>query len=275
MVTWVPPSLAFQSDTFTITWYGIILSGAVLVGYVMVVLLTRLHDKKRGTNYERHIDPLFWWSFVPALLGARILFIAYHPSYFSSYPAEMIAVWHGGLVWHGALIGCLAGSALYCAWKKIPWLALADIAAPALALGQAIGRWGNYFNQENYGLPTDMPWGIIIEPQNRVSGFEQFVSFHPAFLYESLWDIALFIFLWKIIRQKVLRTSPSAGTPGMIFAFYVIVYSVGRFAIELLRIDTVPVLWGLRAPQWISLGFIMIGILVIYGVLHKRKKMIH
>lgn len=269
MISWVPPAIAFQLDAITITWYGIILSGAVLVSYIVATLLAQFHDKRRGTDYGRHIDSLFWWTFAPAFLGARILFIVYHPFYFASHPAEMIAVWNGGLVWHGALIAGLAGSAFYCAWKKIPWLALADIAAPAIALGQAIGRWGNYFNQENYGLPTTLPWGIVIDPLNRIEGYEHFISFHPAFLYESLWNLILFFLLLRLFCQYILGASLPRMGSGLLFSLYFISYSLGRFAIEFLRIDTVPVLFDLRAPQWWSVGIIAAGGILLWFVSKK------
>jgi phosphatidylglycerol:prolipoprotein diacylglycerol transferase len=138
-------------------------------------------------------------------------------------------------------------------------LLLLDLLASALVIAQAIGRWGNYFNSELYGRPSDLPWAIPIAWQNRMAGFENFTHFHPTFLYESLWCLFIFIFLfWRIKKIK----------PGLIFLLYLFLYSLGRFLIEFLRIDYQPVWFGLRLGHWTSLILIILSI-VFYFILKK------
>lgn len=259
---WIPSSTVAIGG-LSLSLYGMMMGLALISAYIIALLIARRFDRVRGTHIEDHIDGLFWWIFVPALIGARVLFIAYHPDYFASAPQEAFMIWHGGIVWHGALIGGIIGSAACCAWKKISWFDMADILAPTLALGQAIGRWGNYFNQENYGLPTNVSWGIPIDLVHRLQGYEQFQYFHPTFLYESLWDIALFGALLYMLFRWVMQKRSAWYRSGMIFMLYLILYSAARFAIEFIRIDTVPVIWGLRIPQWWSVDLTLAALIII------------
>jgi len=137
-----------------------------------------------------------------------------------------------------------------------------------VALGHAIARWGNFFNQEAYGAATTLPWGIAIDPSYRVAGFELATHFHPTFLYESLLNIGIAgVAIWLLVRKNV-----QTRVRGLIFALYLGLYGFGRFGIEYLRIDPVPVWWGLRVPQWWSLGLIVVAIGVGYVLLSKKTK---
>ena len=146
------------------------------------------------------------------------------------YPAKILAVWEGGLSIHGGLIlGPLVGA--WLAWKwGLPILRGLDVTAPSFAIGQAIGRWGNFFNEEAFGRPTALPWKLYISPPHRPPGYTQFDYFHPAFLYESLWALAIFgvLVLWLRLREQ----------PGALFFAYIGLYSIGRFAIEAIRLDS-------------------------------------
>lgn len=269
---WIPSSTVAIGG-LSLSFYGMMMGLALISAYIIALLVARRFDRMRGTHIEDHIDGLFWWIFVPALLGARVLFIAYHPDYFASAAQEAFMIWHGGIVWHGALIGGIAGSAAYCRWKKISWFDMADILAPALALGQAIGRWGNYFNQENYGLPTDLPWGIPVDFAHRLAGYEQHTYFHPAFLYESMGNSLLFVALLYLVYHGILKKQVQKYRSGMIFMLYLAMYSLGRFAIEFLRVDIVPVVWGMRMPQWWSIGIVTSIVLLFIQLIKKPRSL--
>lgn len=245
-------------------WYGFFFAVGFLAAYSIALFFLRKRRDVIGIDISSATLPLV----VGGMVGARAMFVLYHLPYFMQYPAEIPAIWHGGWVWHGALIGGGLSLLMYARKKRISFLRLADMIVPGLALAQSIGRWGNYVNQEAYGLPTGLPWGIYIEPTNRLAGYEQFTYFHPTFLYESLWDLALFILLF-ILTFRWYRSDAIHVPSGIIFTVYLVGYSLGRFVIELLRIDIVPAFAGLRAPQWISLILIVAG---MYLLTHQKFK---
>jgi phosphatidylglycerol:prolipoprotein diacylglycerol transferase len=189
---------------------------------------------------------------VAGLAGARAWEVAFNWDYYGRHLDKIIAVWEGGLAIHGGiLVGFLVGIALALRWR-VPVLPSLDVAAPSVVLGQAIGRWGNFFNEEAYGRPTDLPWKLYISPDHRVPPYENAEFFHPAFLYESLWDLAVFgaLALWVRPRHR--------GQPGAVFFWYLGLYSLGRFAIEGLRIDSFW-LGGWRVAQLASLAGILLA----------------
>ncbi len=250
------------------TQYGLIFAFGSLLAYGVAKFL---FFRFTSTVPQRvSFDAVFLVSVTGGIVGARLLFVFYNFSYFSAYPSEIPAIWHGGWVWHGGLIGGALALFVYSRIKKIPFLLLTDILAPCLALAQSIGRWGNYFNQELYGKPTDLPWALFIDIEHRMTGFESSAYFHPTFLYESLWSFVLFIVLFLVsIRFAIPRGATIQ--PGLITALYLFFASLGRFGIEFIRIDDVPIFWGLRAPQWIALTLIGVAIAIL---LQRRKKMV-
>lgn len=149
--------------------------------------------------------------------------------------------------------------------RRSPWL-LTDLLVAPLVLGQAIGRWGNYFNQELFGRPTNLPWGIPIDAVNRPVQFAGDKYFQPTFLYESILDLILFFILFIIVRKK--------ATQGVLTMTYLISYGVIRFALEFMRTDTTPIIWGLRLPQWASLGLIVVSVVFWLILRHKNSKTI-
>jgi prolipoprotein diacylglyceryl transferase len=168
-------------------------------------------------------------------------------------PVGALEIWNGGLGIWGAIAGGLLGAWLYCRRHGILLRPLADALAPGLLLAQAIGRFGNYFNQELFGRPTDVAWGLEIDRAHRPPGFEQYATFHPTFLYEALWNVAgLALLIWLDRRFKLGY--------GRVFALYVMIYTSGRGWIEALRIDTIELndVLGLRWGVWMSIGlFVM------------------
>jgi len=240
--------LIFGGD-FVIYYYGIIL----MIGTIMGGWLATREMRRRGHDPEMVWDLLIWLV-VGGIIGARLWHV-FTPSpssiaqgittqYYLTHPFDLINLRRGGLGVPGGVMGGAVALFLYVRRNKIPkfseWV---DIIAPCIALGQAIGRWGNFFNQELYGAPTDLPWKIYIDPQHRLQGYENVSYYHPLFLYESLWDLAnMFFLLWIIRRFKDLLK------PGDVFLVYLITYPVGRFFLDFLRLDASQVA-GVNANQ--------------------------
>jgi prolipoprotein diacylglyceryl transferase len=190
------------------------------------------------------------------VVGARLYHVATNPElYFAPGrdPLRALYIWHGGLgIWGGVAGGAL-GVFVYARRNDIPFRDLADALAPCLPLAQAIGRFGNWFNQELFGRPTDLPWGLEISPQNRPESYKSSPTFHPTFLYEATWDLALVgVLIWAERRFRL--------TGGRLFALYVMGYTAGRAWIESLRVDPANMLWGLRLNEWTSLVLFLAGL---------------
>lgn len=202
---------------------------------------------------------MFPWVLISGVIGARLGFILVNlgNSFYSQNFLNIIDITKGGLSIQGAVIGGAVAVIIYCNRSRLSPLKWGDITAPGLALGQAIGRWGNYFNQEAFGSPTTLPWGIQIsvQRQREVAGqeFGPDVHFHPTFAYEMLWDLFNFVLLMWLGRQKRIKF-----VDGDIFWIYMVVYSIGRFAIESIRVDSARV-EGIAVPQVIALLSILLG----------------
>ena len=234
-----------------IRWYGLLIASAVLIG----VSLSTYLAKRRGVNPDL-ISDLAIWLVVAAIPCARLYYVAFEWESYASRPAEILAIWHGGIAIHGALIGGTLASLIFARLNKISFWVLADLVAPSVILGQAIGRWGNFFNSEAFGRPTNLPWKLYIPPMQRPPGYGQFEYFHPTFLYESLWNVGVLIlllglFFWGLQGKMPLKL-------GTLILVYLIAYSVGRFWIEGLRMDSL-MLGPLRIAQVVSLGGIGLG----------------
>jgi phosphatidylglycerol:prolipoprotein diacylglycerol transferase len=235
-----PGAVAFQIGPLVIRWYGILMATSI------VVALWLAHRQARAEGLPADdIIAAGQWSILAGLVGARAYEVIFNWSYYGQYPWKIIAVWEGGLAIHGGmLVGFLVGVALGVRWR-LPVLRGLDVTAPSFAIAQAIGRWGNFFNEEAFGAPTDLPWKLYISPPQRPPGYSQFETFHPAFLYESLWDLLVFVALVAWVRPRF------RAQPGTVFFAYVGLYSAGRFLIEGLRLDS---FWigSLRVPQLAS-----------------------
>jgi len=261
--------LPFLNTSFHIYFYGILIT----LGVIVAALLARLEAKRRGQDPEIVWDLLFWLV-VAGIVGARIWHIFTPPPsmvaqgittmYYLTHPLAAIDIRAGGLGIPGAIIGGALALLIYSRNKKLNFLAWADIIAPGVALAQAIGRWGNFFNQELYGRPTNLPWKIYIDPAHRVAGFENFSYYHPLFLYESLWNLLNMAFLlWCGRRFKEWLK------PGDLFLFYMILYSIGRFSLEFLRLDSSQVA-GINFNQY----FVAVVAVVSTGIViwnHRRR----
>jgi phosphatidylglycerol---prolipoprotein diacylglyceryl transferase len=238
----------FQLGPLFVRYYGIIL----MLGAVAAAILAEREARRRGHNGDLVWDGLIW-VLIGGIIGARIWHILTPPpsmveagitvSYYLTHPLDMLAIWRGGLGIPGAVIGGIVALYLFCRKRKLEFALWLDIASPALALGQAIGRWGNFVNQELYGAPTNLPWKIFIEPQYRLEGYQDQAYYHPIFLYESLANFGIVIFLLWLSRRKAdwLKT-------GDIFLVYLILYPIVRFLLEFIRLDSAQVA-GLNANQ--------------------------
>jgi len=238
--------IAFHLGPFKVHWYGIILATAMLLG----TILAAREAGRKGLDPD-HLYNLALYMIPGAILCARAYYVIFNWSYYSANPLEIPAIWHGGLAIHGAILGGAVIGYLYARHNRLGFWLLADIVAPSLVLGQAIGRWGNFVNQEAYGVPTDLPWAMYIAGEYR----------HPTFLYESLWDLGVFfVLLWQR-KNESLRE-------GDLFLIYLVLYSLGRFWVEGLRTDSL-MLGPLRMAQIISIFFVGLGCLLLY-LRHRR-----
>jgi phosphatidylglycerol---prolipoprotein diacylglyceryl transferase len=244
-----------------IRWYGFLIASAVLIG---VSLSTHL-AKRRGINPDL-ISDLSIWLVVAAIPAARLYYVAFEWNQYANNPAEALAIWHGGIAIHGAILGGLVAALIFARLRQVAFWQLADLVAPSLILGQAIGRWGNFFNSEAFGRPTDLPWKLYIPLAQRPPGYTQFDYFHPTFLYESLWNLAVFALLISLFRWGLKHSGRLKV--GTLFLTYLVAYSLGRVWIEGLRMDSL--MFGpLRVAQLVSLVGVAIGtlgLIWLYGL---------
>lgn len=241
--------VAFSVFGIDIMWYGILISTGVLIG----VLVALKECKRIGFKEDDLLDFLLF-AIPIAIIGARAYYVIFSWDYYSQNLDQIINIRNGGLAIHGALIAGVIVSIIFCKIRKINVLQILDIVIPSLALGQSIGRWGNFINQEAFGGPTNLPWGILVDG----------VKVHPTFLYESIIDISIFFFLIWYRKNK-------RKNDGEVFSLYLILYSVGRFFVEGLRTDSLMFL-NMRIAQLISVGLILLGI-AIFAFLRKRSEL--
>lgn len=265
--------LPFLNQPFHIYFYGILIT----LGVIAAAVVGQFEAKRRGLNPEIILDMLFWLV-IAGIIGARIWHILTPPPsmvehgittmYYFTHPLEMLAIRNGGLGIPGAVIGGALALWIYTRKYKLNFLTWADIAAPGLALAQAIGRWGNYFNQELYGAPTDLPWKLFIDSAHRLPGYENFSYYHPLFFYEFLWNLANAIFLFVLGRKMASRLKP-----GDLLLIYMITYPVGRFFLDFLRLDASE-LAGINANQTF-MGIVAICASIILFLRHRSLKSKH
>jgi phosphatidylglycerol:prolipoprotein diacylglycerol transferase len=252
--------VAFYIGPLAIRWYGIIISTAILTG----LLISLKEAKRTGIDQEIILDFTIW-AIPVAIIGARLYYVLFSFNTYRDNLLHIFAIRQGGLAIHGAILGGLLVLVILTKRRNVSFWKVVDIFAPGIILGQAIGRWGNFINQEAYG-------GIV--SQEYISHFPSFISKqmyingayrHPTFLYESIWNIIVFIVLLTLRKKKQLKT-------GDIFIVYAIGYSVGRFFIEGMRTDSL-MLGPLRIAQVVSAMVVISGILFIY-YRHKMKSKI-
>lgn len=248
-----PGPIVVKLGPIVIRWYGLLIASAVLLG----VSLSQYLAKRRYVNPDL-ISDLSIWLVIGAIPAARLYYVLFEWSEYSQHPERIIAIWQGGIAIHGAIIGGIIAALIFARLNKISFWQLTDLVAPSLILGQAIGRWGNFFNSEAFGGPTDLPWKLYIPPDHRPVDLVDFEYFHPTFLYESLWNLMVFALLLTLFFRALSKQS--SLKVGTLFLVYGIVYSLGRFWIEGLRTDSL-MLGPLRMAQMVSLGGMTLGLL--------------
>lgn len=253
--TFHPSPVLISIGPINIYWYGFFMVLGVLAALGVSIFLAKLYKIKADI-----IIDLAVWLIIGGLIGARFYDVFLELPYFLANPLDIFKIWQGGLAIHGAIIGGLIALWLYAKKYQQNFFELVAIISTALPLGQAIGRWGNYFNQELFGWPTNLAWGIPIDLAHRPWQYLDNSYFHPAFLYESLGDLVIFAILfflqiWLIKKQKF-----SAISYALCVMSYAILYSLLRFATEFIRIDSTPAILSLRFPQLISLIIIFFSL---------------
>ncbi|MBU4216518.1 prolipoprotein diacylglyceryl transferase [Candidatus Parcubacteria bacterium] len=262
--TFNPNPILIELGPIKIHWYGLFIVLGILSALYIIIKLADYYK----INKDDIIDISFW-IIIFGILGGRAYDVLLEWPYYLGHPANIIKIWQGGLAIHGAIIAGLAATIYLTKKKSIPLLPFLAIITPGLALAQAIGRWGNYFNQELFGLPTKLPWGIPIDFIHRVPDYYYDNFFHPTFLYESLGNLMIFLILISLhylVRKNKIKTTAEE----IIIATYLILYSILRFSLEFIKIDQTPIIFSLRFPQIISIAIVISSI--IWLVLQKSKK---
>lgn len=250
--------IAIALGPLQVHWYGVIIGLAIILALYIAVRET----EKRGLDKDVFMD-LMLWAIPIAILSARLYYVIFEWNYYSQNPGEIIAIWNGGLAIHGALIGGVITAIVFTKKKQVSFWQLVDIAAPSIILGQAIGRWGNFINQEAHGgevtraFLENLQLPEFIINQMYING----AYYHPTFLYESIWNFIGFVLLILLRRVNLRR--------GEMFLSYVIWYSVGRFFIEGMRTDSLMLTESLRMAQTISAVLIIAAVVVL---LYRRAK---
>ncbi len=251
-----PSQILFTIFGVNIYYYGVILALAIAIG--------TLYADWAGTKYfglkrETIID-MSPYIIIFGIMGARLYYCLLDYEFYSRFPDEILALRHGGISIHGAIFGGLLGLLIFSLRHKISFKKLCDVSSIGLILGQAIGRWGNFFNSEAYGLPTNLPWKLYIAPQYRKVPFLDNEFFHPTFLYESLLDLIVFgILVYLMISKR-------HGKDGNLALLYLILYSVTRIFVEYIRVDSIRYIFGLPVAIVVSVCIILLsGVLLIYN----------
>lgn len=247
-----PPGNSLDIGPLTFHLYGLM----IMLGVLAAVRLGERRWVARGGT-PGDMTAIALWAVPGGLIGARIYHVVTDSQLFYGRWLHVFAIWEGGLGIPGGVIGGVAAGMWVARKKGLPVGRLLDVAAPCLPLAQAIGRIGNWFNQELFGRPTGLPWGLKVDPQYRPARYETFTTFHPTFAYEALWNLGLIGVLFFVERRFKLKT-------GRLFAVYVGGYALGRLWVEGLRIDPANKIAGLRVNEWTSLVAILGALLVLW-----------
>jgi len=261
-----PDPILFSIGSIDIHWYGFLMVFGGLIGLTLAWYLAKRFRIRRAWMF----DLAFWWA-VCGLVGGRIYYVLYAWTFYKDNPLDILKIWQGGLAVHGVMIGAFLATFVFAKVKKIPWLKMFDLCAIGLVTAQIIGRWGNYFNQELFGKPTDAAWGIPILPANRPFEHVAEQFFHPTFLYESILNIvllaALLVLVWLRFNKKIKIKN------GIMFFSYILGYSIIRFNMEFFRIDYSPYVFGVRWAQLFSAILIVAAIFfIIFLSIRKGKR---
>ena len=253
--------IAFGFGNFEIRWYGILIAAALLIGIIVSYFLA----KYRGQKPEEVVN-FAPFAVIFGVLGARLLHVVVNWSYYSANLSYIFAFRRGGLAIQGVMLGGVLALLVFCKIRKLDFWLWVDIMSPALILGQAIGRWGNYFNQEAFGLPTSLPWGIFIEAPYRPAAYSNSEFFHPTFFYEFVANLLLFGLL--LLIHWFYKKRPDRFPDGLIFATYLGVYAIYRTIIEYYRVDS-SVFLGIKVVYILDAIAIIIALVIVNNLVKK------
>jgi phosphatidylglycerol:prolipoprotein diacylglycerol transferase len=243
--------VALSVGGVAIRWYALF----ILTGIVVAIMIIRTLARRRGMDPEFILDVAPWVVF-GAIVGARLYYVLLKPGFYLDHPGEAINVRLGGLTIHGALAAGILLFFLFCRRRGYRFLPWADVVIAAVPIGQAIGRWGNWANQEAFGTPTNLPWAVTIDPDRRPPGYEQYATFHPTFLYEGLLDLAIAgVLIWMVLKMPGHRFFRE----GDALWSYLLLYGIARLIVESVRTDSLYI-GPLKAAYWVS------GMLIVGGV---------
>ncbi len=260
--------VAFTIGGKEIYWYGLIIS----IGFLLAIICALKLADKYGMKTDTIIDIVLFGAPI-GIICARLYYVIFQWDYYSQNPGEIIKIWNGGLAIYGGILSAIVVAIVYCRIKKENLMLLCDIGSIGLLIGQSVGRWGNFANQEAFGTNTNLPWGMTGDVIKRelysltLDGVnvDPNIPVHPTFLYESLWN-AMFIAIYLLCFKK-------RKFDGQIFFSYLVSYGVGRFFIEGLRTDSLTA-GGFRVSQLVSLGCATAGVaLLIYNLRKPEKKL--
>ena len=264
IVTAIPsPDVSFiELGPFRLHFYALF----ILTGIILALILTESRLRSRGAEAGVALD-ISLWAIPFGILGGRFFHVITHPNDYFFEGADLLAVfriWEGGLAIYGALMFGALGAFIGARQSGLKFVSYLDAVAPGVLLAQAVGRWGNYFNNELFGLPTDLPWGLEISSNNPAypAGLPEGVLFHPTFLYESIWSLAGVALLLAADKRFNLRW-------GKMLGLYLVYYSIGRIWVEAIRIDPSEVLLGLRINIWSAIAGILVGLAIL--ILQSRR----
>lgn len=261
-----PDITAIHFGNFEIKFYGILILCALVAGFGAIYLICKNCDEHRAKIDKGFLLDLFPIVVLGGIFGARLYYVLLNWEFYFSHWSEIFAIWHGGISIHGALLGGILAGVIYCKRHKKAILPYADVFSYGLVLGQAIGRWGNFFNSEAFGTPTNLPWKLFIAERFRPNEFYGSEFFHPAFLYESICDLVIFLVLFFVVRKMAKERS------GIVFFGYLIMYSTARFFIEMLRTDSVLNISNIPIAQIVSTLVVIVGGLGLLFIKFKEGK---
>jgi len=260
-----PASVLASFGPLTIHWYGLCLVLAIGVAILITLKLSSYYNIKKETVLDLAI-----YLVIGGILGARIYEIFLEFPYYSKNLLSIVKIWEGGLAIHGAIIGGLVAAIYFSQKNKLSLIKILALTVPGMAAGQAIGRWGNWFNQELFGKPSNLPWSIPIEIINRPIQYIDSIYFHPTFLYESLGCLLIFFILLLLTIQW--RHKLNLQKAKIIIFIYLFLYSLLRFNLEFIKVDQTPVFLKMRWPQIASLITIIISFALLFSTFRNRNK---
>jgi prolipoprotein diacylglyceryl transferase len=255
-----PPFNTIPVGPLDIHVYGLLIG----IGVIAAIWITARRYSAAGFDADP-IERILVRAVIFGFVGARLAYVSTHTARYAEEWWKVVAVWEGGL----ALFGGLTAGTLTAVWmmrkEGLDPRPLVDAAAVGIPVAQALGRWGNYFNQELFGTPTKLPWALEIDASRRPAAYVDAATFHPTFLYELLWNLAVVVpvLLW-IDRRKVLP-------PGGLFLFYAVLYGAARFGLELIRTDTTFRVLGLSRNAWVALVVVVVGVVWLVRMVRRRK----